>query len=168
MRRVLEFTPYLLLLVFFTSRGASFTPSNALPARRLQAAGRVEAGEMGSTSSGRSSSRSSRRSSSRSSGGGTGGSRVRGPGRDGSGGDGNEDGGAHRQIVSNMHHAVHERPRRWRSCEAAARRMEEHLAATGIVPGPREWTVYIAAWGAAHRADKALAVLADADAEINR
>ena len=78
---------------------------------------------------------------------------------------------AHREIVSAMHQAVHERTRRWHACERAARRMEQHLeahAGDGLVPAPREWTVYIAAWGAAQRPDKALAVLAEAEAEMAR
>ena len=74
----------------------------------------------------------------------------------------------HHTIVKSLHHAVHKRPRHNRAVEQAAQRMEQHLATTGLLPQPREWTLYIAAWGAAGQPDKALEVLSCAENEMAR
>ena len=74
----------------------------------------------------------------------------------------------HHAVVKSLHHAVHKRPRHNRAVEQAAQRMEQHLATTGLLPQPREWTLYIAAWGAAGQPDKALEVLSCAENEMAR
>jgi hypothetical protein len=63
---------------------------------------------------------------------------------------------------------VHPRPKRPRTCEAAAKAAEQFLAAAGERPRPKEWTLLISAWGAAQRPDQALRCLGQAEAELAR
>ena len=74
----------------------------------------------------------------------------------------------HRAIVKSLHHAIHKRPRHNRAVQQAAQRMEQHLATTSLLPQPQEWTLYIAAWGAAGQPDKALEVLSRVEKEMVR
>lgn len=72
------------------------------------------------------------------------------------------------RLMSALNKAVHARPKRPQTCEAAVQAVETYLASRGKQPHPKEWTMLISGWGAAQRPDQALRCLSQAEVEMAR